>query len=352
MTEGDDMADTVTWQAQISTWTANNRYPGIFRTAQARIAEQHGSDLGSAGLKILSFGCSTGSELSTLRAYFPDALLHGCDVNPAALQDAAESLLQDEAVLFESTPDAIAQHGPFDIIFAMSVLCRFPDSMAPGCTTLDPVFPHAAFQATVQTLADNLAPHGLLCLYNTSYDARALMLAAGFGIVDSPLIGGNGFVDRFGDDGRRATRCEKLGPWYVHLPLGDASRHDFTACIFENSAPDRQIPFTAAPPPPRAPEFYRFGPDPMQASQAGLISTALGYWFEPGALLRAWYRTDADGTIHAGPAWEVAATDAARAVLTGDWRRQLPPSPAPPRTRRMLHALRSGGARLQGLIRP
>ena len=79
------------WHAQVSTWTATNRYPGIFRTAQRRITSRYGSELGGARLRILSFGCSNGLEVLSLRSYFPDAVIFACDVNLGALHEAAES---------------------------------------------------------------------------------------------------------------------------------------------------------------------------------------------------------------------------------------------------------------------
>ena len=109
------------WNVQAATWTSNNRYPGVFRTLQSRISQKIGVGLGQGRLKVLSFGCSTGSELSSLRCYFPEAILYGCDVNAAALHSAVDALLMDEAVIFESTLENIRSHGPFDIILAMSV---------------------------------------------------------------------------------------------------------------------------------------------------------------------------------------------------------------------------------------
>jgi hypothetical protein len=47
--------------------TLDNRYPGIFEFAQA--------ELGAASaIRILSYGCSTGDEVFSLRRYFPRAM--------------------------------------------------------------------------------------------------------------------------------------------------------------------------------------------------------------------------------------------------------------------------------------
>src|SRR5690606_36931167 len=101
--------------AQDATATHYNRYPGTFRTVQLYA----GCVFGGRPLGILSFGCSHGLELATLKACFPDASIFGCDVNESALADAAR--VHDSICVFKSVPEAIRAFGPFDIVFAMSV---------------------------------------------------------------------------------------------------------------------------------------------------------------------------------------------------------------------------------------
>ena len=55
---------------QISNYTALDRYPDLFSTCKTLMQ-------GKDTLKILSFGCSTGEEVLTLREYFPNAFIVG-----------------------------------------------------------------------------------------------------------------------------------------------------------------------------------------------------------------------------------------------------------------------------------
>ena len=55
--------------------TRPNRYPRISRFVQSSL----GAD---SEVRILSFGCSTGDEVFSLRQYFPRATIKGIDVNP------------------------------------------------------------------------------------------------------------------------------------------------------------------------------------------------------------------------------------------------------------------------------
>ncbi|HVX41312.1 MAG TPA: class I SAM-dependent methyltransferase, partial [Gemmatimonadaceae bacterium] len=59
---------------QPSNHTVPNRYPVIFRRAAHALQDRKQP-------RILSFGCSVGDELFSLRAYFPDAFITGIDIN-------------------------------------------------------------------------------------------------------------------------------------------------------------------------------------------------------------------------------------------------------------------------------
>jgi SAM-dependent methyltransferase len=343
----------VSWNVQVATWTANNRYPGIFRTVRRRISAKMGPDLGEEKLRILSFGCSTGSEVSTLRSYFPDATIYGCDINESALKAASEVLFLDEAMLFKSSPEKIAKYGPFDIIFAMSVLCRFPESMELRSENLNSIYQFSDFERTVNVLTQSLRKGGILCLYNTNYSFLHLPISKSFRIVRSPLIGTSGFVDRFDASGTRLTRCEQLGPYYVHRihqPQDFDDAFDFTASIFEEDGKetaDIYIPFstekeiTSFTPP----KFFRFGPDLNVCAQKGLVATALGYWFEDGVdghhVIRAWHRTTPSGQVQQGQSWAVKSDVGGRDALSADSELNLETTPQPVRLNRVFRTVRS-----------
>ena len=349
----------VSWNIQVATWTTNNRYPGIFRTVRRRVAAKLGPDLGEGKLKILSFGCSTGSEVSTLRSYFPEAIICACDINQSALASASEALLLDEAIIFKSSPEEIAKHGPFDIIFAMSVLCRFPESMGTQINNLNDIYRFSDFERVVRVLTENLRKGGMLCLYNTNYSFLQLPLSEGFRIVRSPLIGTRGFVDQFDASGERLTWCEQVGPYYVHRihrggNLDEA--FDFTASIFEyddTETSDIFIPFSAesqitsfAPP-----QLFRFGPDLNACANKGLVAAALGYWFEDGVdghhIVRAWHRTTPSGEILQGKSWAAKSDIRGRDALRADSALNLQAAPQAARTNRVFRTIRSVKKRIR-----
>ena len=283
-------------KAQYLTNTAPNRYPDVFRTLRARVEQLRGSDLGQGELRILSFGCSIGFEMMTLRAYFPEASIFGCDTSREALRQAQRNLREDPGIVFFSTPQAIDAFGPFDIILAMSVLCRFPASSQ--VENLAPIFPFRSFEMLTTNLARNLRPGGLFCLVNANYLFCALDVAPEFRPVRCSLIHSNGFVDKFAADGRRLTTTFRKKSLFSHWPVGSGLRdEDLRDCIFEKSPADRR-PLDLAFLQAEAPLGVQFGGlvvaegiDAEAAAQERIIAAHREEAFGSDAEGRLWMRT-------------------------------------------------------------
>jgi SAM-dependent methyltransferase len=200
--------------AQIKASTAFNRTPGIFLTAQHWALQRFGAGMNHGRLRILSFGCSSGLELMTLRVYFPSAMIFGCDLMSTD-RFHKRSHAGKAARYFESSPENISQHGPYDMIFAMSVLCRQPLE-----NPIAKDFPFPLFESLVEILHRNLKPGGLLAIYNSNYLFRELPYADSYRPVQSALIPSNGWVSKWRKDGTA------LEPPY-------ASDADYIDCLFE-----------------------------------------------------------------------------------------------------------------------
>ena len=219
--------------------TASNRYPGVFRTVRSEISTHHGPALGEGRLRILSFGCSLGTEVLTLRAYFPDAMIFGCDVDSNALQSAVKNTREDSCRLFVSTPDAIAANGPYDLICAMSVFCQYPASKK--VPNLESLYPFSLFEKLAGNLIENLADGGILCIMNSNHLFRDLAAADGFDRVRSPLIAGNGFIDKFDSNGRRLTTSFGNKSCYSHRKeSGEITDDDLRDSIFKKAPAGQQ----------------------------------------------------------------------------------------------------------------
>ena len=89
----------------------------------AWLARRLGTD--GAPLRVLDFGCGTGSAAPHLRAAFPQALLHGVDPSSASLAEASRRYGARVRAEFSSL-DAVPAGDRFDIAFCNGVFHHIP----------------------------------------------------------------------------------------------------------------------------------------------------------------------------------------------------------------------------------
>lgn len=140
---------------QVSKRTWTDRYPEIFTECQVLMQPK----------KILSFGCSTGEECASLSLYFPDAEIHGADINEDAIAEAQDKFPQFR--FMHSYYENLAMHGPYDAIFAMNVLHRSTQ----GAEMLPPYLP-LDFQEQIDQLVSLLSREGYLVTYKAAYSIQ------------------------------------------------------------------------------------------------------------------------------------------------------------------------------------
>jgi SAM-dependent methyltransferase len=143
---------------QTTTFTAGDRYPELFDLAAA---------LAPGATRILSFGCSTGEELVSLRQRFPHVQIVGAEINPRARRLASRKAAADAGTEVVSPPQIA---GPFDLIFALAVLQREPHKIGEmEVRNIAAHYPFARFDAVVVQLTRLLRPGGYLCVCHSQY---------------------------------------------------------------------------------------------------------------------------------------------------------------------------------------
>ena len=169
--------------------TAEDRYPELF---------DHLAELMPRPRRVLSFGCSTGEELVSLRRRFPRAEIVGAEINARSRRLAVRRTARDPLTAVVS-PDAI--RGSFDLIFALAVLQREPHKIAEmQVEDLSTFYPFERFDAAVTSLSRRLDSGGLFCIDSAHYrleDSSAVRELEP--VEESPLATGL----LFGPDGRR-----------------------------------------------------------------------------------------------------------------------------------------------------
>ena len=206
-----------TFSAQISNETAEDRYPNVFNAVRYLCRYRD-----PASLRILSFGCSTGEEVASLaKTYFPGAQIVGLDINESVLEIAKRRNSIPNVTTYDvSSPDAIARHGPYDVVFAMGVLCRWPETKK--LADISDVFPFRTFSYLVRCLHDQLKSGGIFVVNGANYQFLDTDISDLYATVLVGTVGNNGIPKRFDRSGK--AQLEHLGTDSIYLKLGSQDR--------------------------------------------------------------------------------------------------------------------------------
>ena len=201
---------------QVSNTTKLDRYPVVFRAvaalaAAAKIEQPH----------ILSFGSSTGEEVFTLTQYFPGASVLGLDISDAALEQARARYGHVPGVRFEKSGEFAVEPHSVDLIFAMSVLCRWP--VTKQMDSIGHLYPFSAFEQHVTNLDTLLKPGGLLVIYNANYGFLHSRVSTGYDLVVHPTVRRAGQVRRFRRDGVFDPTVSPTDVIYRKRPAGEGA---------------------------------------------------------------------------------------------------------------------------------
>ncbi|PLR68702.1 class I SAM-dependent methyltransferase [Bacillus sp. UMB0893] len=157
---------------QTTSLTYMDRYPTIFSACRDYFD-------GKQDLKILSYGCSTGEEVLTLRRYFPNAHIIGADINKHNLAICRKLPVDEKITFIYSTISEIQKYGDFDAIFCMAVLQRKPHYIAEkGISSLKKIYPFEKFERQIMELDNLINPQGLLVVHFTQYSLWDSTLAS------------------------------------------------------------------------------------------------------------------------------------------------------------------------------
>lgn len=187
-------------QHQLTSVTADNRYPELFNEVRSFFEAR-------SITSILSFGCSTGEECFSLQSYFPNAKITGVDINKANLRKANRKNKHEKIRFLFSTPETIMQNGKYDVIFCLSVLCRWEDTK--DLENCGHIYPFSKFSQTISMLAQQVKSGGLLVVYNSNFNFEDTDAFKDFVIVPTPSVHDSGFVHRFDSHNNRITSIHK-----------------------------------------------------------------------------------------------------------------------------------------------
>lgn len=151
------------------TTTSANRYPAELAVVATNLAAEQPA--------ILSFGCSTGEELLSLREAFPTARIHGIDLNPLAVRKARRRVAGDPGTTVARGGEAPADTR-YDVVLALAVFRHAElNDAPPSCSG---VLAFADFERTVTGLAQCVRPGGLFVIRHANFRFSDCAVAADF----------------------------------------------------------------------------------------------------------------------------------------------------------------------------
>ena len=184
-------------QHQISNATQYNRYPEVFNECVKYF--------GQRVPKILSFGCSDGREVQTLRKlYFKDSYIDGVDISEKMIENCNKLKLDDKISFYKS--EDFKKTG-YDLIYCMSVLCRWPQTSALEDCSKEYTFEQ--FESQLLELDSLLNKDGLLVVYNSNFLFSDSVLNNKYKALESNELKGSGFVKKFDKNNKAISKTYK-----------------------------------------------------------------------------------------------------------------------------------------------
>jgi SAM-dependent methyltransferase len=178
---GRQLRRPVTGRFQPYGYTLPNRYPWLFDFACTTLSEVPAP-------RLLSFGCSRGDELLSLRMAFPQATIRGLDIMPSAIAECRARFALDRRMTVDVAADSRGEpDAAYDAVFCLAVLCH-GDLTVNRAGRSDHLFPFASFERAAHDLARCVRPGGLLFIHTSNFRFEDVDVASLFDVVlEAPL---------------------------------------------------------------------------------------------------------------------------------------------------------------------
>lgn len=153
-----------------------DRYPLVFRFAADELGD-------GENLRLLSFGCSRGQEVASLRRYFPRAHIKGLDIDRRNIAICRRLNLKNVKFAVASSTEAERAEA-YDAVFCLAVLChgdlRISETPPSNCARL---IKFADFDKTVSSFSRCLKIGGLLFVNASNFRFADASVASNFNVV-------------------------------------------------------------------------------------------------------------------------------------------------------------------------
>lgn len=151
-------------------------------------------------LNVLSTVSSTAEECFSLNTCFSEASILGVDINKRNLQIARKKNDYENIRFEKSNKTNINKNGPYDLITAMSVFCRWPASKY--YKDLSKIYTFKKFEKNLELLDSVLKKNGFLVITNANYRFIDSQVSAKYKKIDLPREIEPDLVPKFAADGK------------------------------------------------------------------------------------------------------------------------------------------------------
>jgi len=158
---------------QSASTTELNRHPDIFNELNSRLSKEN--------IRVLSFGCSTGEECKSLSEYLPEAEIVGIDINKKSIEIARSNYSSENVQFVLKEPKNLNSLGKFDVIIAISVLCKHPE--AELINDISSIFPFEKYESIVSELDQILNKEGLLFIRSSNFRFKDTLISDQYEVV-------------------------------------------------------------------------------------------------------------------------------------------------------------------------
>jgi hypothetical protein len=159
---------------QISHFTLENRYPDLFEIC-CDYMKEHKSPY------ILSFGCSTGEEVSSLGDYMPKVLIVGTDISKWCIKECIKKHKDSRFIFLHSKSKKFEKTKNFNAIFCLAVFQHTHNREEFVNTAIKYCF--SQFDQQVILLDQKLRVGGLLFIDNCDFNFQETLVSKNY----SPL---------------------------------------------------------------------------------------------------------------------------------------------------------------------
>ena len=160
---------------QVSTYTIKDRYPVLFKAISKELKSIENP-------KILSFGCSTGEEVFSLKELLPSAEIIGVDINMWCIKNAIKRNVYKDCRFYHSLDVDWQMVDHYDCILALAIFQK-TIHRNPNINQSNLTFQFQKFSDSINDLDKLLNLQGLLAIDHSDYLFEDSILAKNYTVL-------------------------------------------------------------------------------------------------------------------------------------------------------------------------